>query len=124
MTLARSAPELIRRAYHRALAALPLRANPSEVPDPAGLTALGAAEIDGRTLVFATQAVRPRMWLVAEDDTGASTIGYLTGLVLGTPDLWVTDPGTWDWINTGETAAQIKHAATRIWHDCERTCDG
>ncbi|WP_026925413.1 hypothetical protein [Glycomyces arizonensis] len=123
MTAVRSAPEEIRRSYHRALAALPLRATPPEVPDPAALTVLGGAVIDGWTVAFATRASRPRLW-VCTGGEAPRTIGYLTGLVLGEPDLWVCDTDAWAWVNEGEVSAQLKAAATRLWHDCERTCDG
>lgn len=123
MTAVRSAPEFIRRSYHRALVALPLRAATAEPPPPQELTVLGTAVIDGRTVIFGTQASRPRLWVGTGGDA-PRTIGYLTGLVLGEPDLWICDHESWPWVNSGEVSAQLKAAASRLWHDCERSCDG
>ncbi|WP_100448062.1 hypothetical protein [Glycomyces xiaoerkulensis] len=118
----RTAPEAARRSYHRALVDRPLLATVPDPPDHRSLTVLGAARIGGRTVAFATEALRPRLWIVTEHDL-PHVIGFLTGLVHSRPDLWICDPDAWAWINTDTVSADIKAAAGRVWTDCRKECD-
>jgi hypothetical protein len=127
MSLRSATPARIRAHYLRAVQALPLKAPPpASPPEAAALTVLGAARIDGRTVAFATAADHPRLWIAVHSGSSSppSVIGYVTGLVVGRPDLWVTDADSWSWVSGADITAQIKNAAARVWFDCERTCDG
>ncbi|WP_100447819.1 hypothetical protein [Glycomyces xiaoerkulensis] len=118
-----TAPERFRRTYLGSLADLPLLTTVPEPPDPQSLTVLGAARIGIRTVAFATEALRPRLWIVAEHEA-PRVIGFLTGLVHARPDLWICDPESWAWINSDRISSDIKAAAGRVWTACRKECDG
>ena len=123
MSLSRYAPHQIRSRYLRALGALPIPAATVRPVDPKRLTVLGAAAIAGREIVFGTLADAPRLW-VAFNDTEPDLIGYMTGLVVGEPDLWVLDPAHQTWALEGDRTPQLKQAAARVWFACQRACEG
>ncbi|MCH7229562.1 hypothetical protein L0U85_01600 [Glycomyces sp. L485] len=41
-------------------------------------------------------------------------LGYVTGLVVGEPDLWVCEHSHRTWANQGSNAADIKRAAAQV----------
>ena len=123
MSLSRYAQHRVRAHYLRALKALPLPAPSIGPVDPARLTILGRDRIAGRAIVFGTHTDAPRLW-AAFHDTEPSLIGYLTGLVSGEPDLWVCDDTHRIWATEGNNTPDLKRAATRIWSDCTRDCEG
>lgn len=123
MSRLRNAPLEVRRAYQRALAALPAKSTVVYPPPLDTLIVVGAAVIDGRTLVFGVHSDHPRLWITTDSADGPNLLGHLTGLVNGEPDLWICDPEAWRWILKGDIAEQIEAAAVRIWEECLRDCE-
>ncbi|MCH7229649.1 hypothetical protein L0U85_02050 [Glycomyces sp. L485] len=117
----RYAPSRIRAAYGRALNRTPIPAQAVVAPDPAGLTVLGSANVAGRAVDFGVCADAPRLW-VTFGDTEPALLGFLSGLVLGEPDLWVCESAHLAW--AGTNAPGIKQAAADIWFDCQKHCEG
>ncbi|WP_026925345.1 hypothetical protein [Glycomyces arizonensis] len=111
----------IRRRYARALDDMPLLVQPTALPDPDRITVLGTAAVAGRGLRFGTQADLPRLW-VAFADVEPALLGYVAGLVVGEPQLWICDRAheSWALANTSE----VKRAAANVWFDCQRVCEG
>ncbi|MCH7232016.1 hypothetical protein L0U85_14290 [Glycomyces sp. L485] len=123
MSLSRYAPHQIRARYQRALSALPIPAASAAGIDPKRLTILGATSIAERQIIFGTLADAPRLWL-AFNDTEPDLIGYMTGLVVGEPDLWISDPAHQAWALEGDNTTLLKCAAARVWFACLRDCEG
>lgn len=124
MSRLRNAPLEVRRAYQRALAALPAKSTVVYPPQLDTLTTVGAAIIDDRSLVFGIHSDHPRLWITTDSTEGPNLLGHLSGLVNGEADLWICDHTAWPWILSGDIANQIEEAAVRIWHECIRNCDG
>ncbi|GAB3647068.1 hypothetical protein [Glycomyces tarimensis] len=123
MSRSRFAPHQIRTRYLHALTALPISVQLTDSPDPASLTVLGSETIANRTVDFGTIATAPRMWL-AFAATDPALLGYVTGLALGEPELWVCEATHRPWVLQGTNTRELKQAATRIWFACQRACDG
>ncbi|GAB3649420.1 hypothetical protein [Glycomyces tarimensis] len=123
MSPSRYALYRIRARYQRALNALPIPAVSVHPIDPKRLTVLGEATIAGRAIVFGTLAEAPRLW-VAFKDAEPGLIGYMTGLVVGEPDLWICDAAHRAWTLEGDNTPSLKRAAARVWFDCRRDCGG
>ncbi|THV40941.1 hypothetical protein [Glycomyces buryatensis] len=129
MSARRTSPQTIRHSYHRALAALPLRSTIAQLPDPLRLKTVGAAIVDDRTVVFGVHNNRPSLWMTAEHQPGSAeatvypsphlrrprVVGYVTGLVLGKPDLWVCDPESWNWVLGGDVSARTESNTAITW---------
>ncbi|WP_205324582.1 hypothetical protein [Glycomyces sp. YM15] len=124
MSRLRNAPLEVRRAYQRALAALPAKSTVVYPPELDTLITVGAAIVDDRTLVFGVHGNRPRLWITTDAREGPNLLGHLSGLVHEAPDLWICDHEAWPWILSGDIADQIEEAALRAWRDCIRNCDG
>ncbi|WP_026928854.1 hypothetical protein [Glycomyces tenuis] len=122
MSRSRTAPDRIRSRYLRALNALPLTvqlAHPIEVDR---LTVLGTHTIADRTVNFATMASAPRLWLAFADRTPA-LIGYMTGLIIGEPELWLCETAHRDWVLERDHTPRLKEAAAIVWFTCQQTCE-
>lgn len=124
MSRIRYAPLETRRAYQRALAALPVPTTVVFPPELDALTTVGAAVIDGRTLAFGVHGGHPRLWITSGGPEGPNLLGHLSGLVNGVPDLWICDHDAWPWILSGDVADRIEEAAVRVWGECVRDCGG
>lgn len=128
MSLSRYAPHRIRATYLRALKELPIPTAPPEAVDPSELTVLGRAWISKRRIVLGTLAEAPRLWL-AFTDHDPPLIGYVTGLVVGEPELWVFEDAHRAWATEGGNAAALKRAAAHVWFEVKhptgyRECEG
>lgn len=124
MSRFRNAPLEVRRAYQRALASLPIQSSVVFPPGLDTLATVGEAVVDGQTLVFGIHGDHPRLWITADSPEGPSLLGHLSGLINGTPDLWICDHDSWPWILSGDIADQVEAAALRVWQECLRECDG
>ncbi|MCH7232841.1 hypothetical protein L0U85_18570 [Glycomyces sp. L485] len=123
MSLSRYAPHQIRARYQRALNTLPIPAATAHTIDPERMTILGETTIAGRQIAFGTHTDAPRLW-VTLNDTEPDLIGYMTGLITGEPDLWICNPKHQTWTLEDDNTLKLKQAATRVWFDCQRDCDG
>ena len=118
---------------------MPVR--PADPPDPARLTLLGAASVGGRVVGFGTATSAPRLWMALEapaapaapagadrfaEARGAagSLLGYVTGLVVGEPELWVCEGAYREWVLDTANAQALKRAAARVWCSCIEECEG
>ncbi|MEU5154733.1 hypothetical protein [Glycomyces sp. NPDC021274] len=124
MSRLRNAPWELRRAYQRALAALPGKSTVVYPPDLSTLTTVGAAIIDDRTLAFGVDGDHPRLWITTDALEGPNLLGHFSGLADAAPDLWICDHSAWPWVLSGDIADRIEEAALRAWSDCTRNCDG
>ncbi|MDA1361204.1 hypothetical protein O1R50_16350 [Glycomyces luteolus] len=124
MSRLRNAPLEVRRAYQRALAALPAKSTVVFPPRLDALTTVGGVMIDDRALVFGVHGGHPRLWITTDSPEGPNLLGHFSGLVNEAPDLWICDHEAWPWVLSGDIAAQIEVAAERAWRDCIRNCDG
>jgi hypothetical protein len=124
MSRIRNAPLEVRRAYQRALAALPVQSSVVFPPDLDSLTTVGTAVVGGQTLAFGILRNHPRIWITADAPEGPTLLGHLSGVVNDVPDLWICDHESWPWILSGDIADQIEEAAVRVWQECLRDCDG
>jgi len=124
MSRIRNTPLEVRRAYQRALASLPVQSTVVFPPPLETLKTVGAAVIDGQTLAFGVHREHPRLWITVDTGDGPILLGHLSGLVNGTPDLWICDHDSWPWILSGDIADQVEAAALRVWQECVRDCDG
>jgi hypothetical protein len=121
----RTAPYRIRARYLRALKAMPLPVDLVDPPDPSRLTVLGTETVGERLVRFGTVSSAPRLWMaLASDETGPHLIGYVTGLVVGEPDLWVCEGAQRDWALETANADGLKRAAERVWSTCLQDCEG
>ncbi|WP_026923231.1 hypothetical protein [Glycomyces arizonensis] len=123
MSRSRYAPHRIRARYLRALAAAPIAVQLTDPIDPARLTVLDAHTIADRTVHFGTMASAPRLWLSFPDHEPA-LLGYMTGLTVNEPDLWLCEPAHRDWTSQGDNTSRLKEAAGLVWFTCQRTCEG
>ncbi|MCH7231839.1 hypothetical protein L0U85_13390 [Glycomyces sp. L485] len=121
--MSRFSPPRVRAAYAKALAQVPIPAQTVAAPDPSALTVLGSATIDGRAVEFGVCADAPRLW-VAFADAEPALLGFLSGLVVGEPDLWVCETTHLSWIRAGTNAPEVKRAAAKVWFDCQKFCEG
>ncbi len=96
---------------------------PTTVPDPGRLTVLGHDTVADRRIRFGTHAELPRLWIAFTDHRPA-LLGYVSGLVVGRPTLWISEPAHEPWAHEGATASELKEAAERVWASCLRVCDG
>lgn len=122
----RFAPHRIRAHYLNALKALPIPVSLADPPDPARITVLGTAAVADRTVRFGTIASAPRLWMTldAADDP---LLGYVTGLVVGEPDLWVCEGAHRAWVLNPDNTGELKRAAARVWFACvehSTECEG
>ncbi|WP_026923427.1 hypothetical protein [Glycomyces arizonensis] len=123
MSRSRHAPARIRARYLRALNALPIPTQLTNPIEPDQLTVLGTHTIADRTVDFGTIATAPRLW-VAFSSHQPALIGYLTGLIIAEPDLWLCEPAHREWILEDDHTARLKEAAAIVWHTCRYHCDG
>ncbi|MCH7230431.1 hypothetical protein L0U85_06115 [Glycomyces sp. L485] len=123
MSRSRFAPHQIRSRYLHALNATPIPVHLTDPPDPMSLTVLGTETIADRTVHFGTIASAPRMW-IAFNDINPALLGYITGLVVGEPDLWVCNETHRDWTLDGSNSRHLKQAAAKVWFACQRDCEG
>ncbi|GAB3659380.1 hypothetical protein [Glycomyces tarimensis] len=119
MSRAAHTPHRIRARYLRALRVLPLQAGLPGPIDPDRLTVLGTDTIAGRTVKFGTMTSAPRMW-IAFADIEPALLGYMTGLVVGEPDLWICETAHRDWVLEGDNTRRLNEAAAVVWFACER----
>ena len=123
MSQSRFAPHQIRTRYLHALNALPLAVRLADTPDAAALTVLGTATVADRTVHFGTTASAPRLW-IAVSGADPAMLGYVSGLVVGEPDLWVCNEAHRAWALQGANTRELKQAAARVWFACQRDCEG
>jgi hypothetical protein len=121
----RFAPHRIRAHYLDALKALPLPVSLTDPPDPSRLTVLGTETVGEHLVRFGTVSSAPRLWMaLASEGTEPHLIGYVTGLVVGEPDLWVCEGAHRQWALEAANSTELKRAATRVWFSCIQNCEG
>lgn len=123
MGVGRLAPHRIRAKYARALAEIPLPVRTGPSLGARALTMLGDATVDGRHLHFGTLADMPKLW-VAFAELDPPVLGYLSGLVSGSPELNITETSHLEWARSGGNTAAIKREAMVVWQAVQRECEG
>ncbi|WP_026928622.1 hypothetical protein [Glycomyces tenuis] len=123
------APHRIRARYLRALKSMPIPVSLADPPDPARLTVLGTEPVGDRLVHFGTVASAPRLWMALSGagpavEVDGRLLGYVTGLVVGEPDLWVCDGAHRDWVFDAANSRELKRAASRVWFSCVQDCEG
>ena len=128
----RFAPHRIRSRYLDALKATPIPVGLDRPPSVEQLLVLGTAEVAGCGLRLGTMpnstmpngaAPAPRLW-VAFDRIAPPLLGYVTGLIVGEPDLWICEDAHRAWALHGANTAEVKRAAARAWFSTLNECEG
>ena len=108
--------------------ALEVPTEPSETAGPAGPSdaaeAVESTESTGSAGVAgAGQSAEAGVAVESGLVTGC-LLGYVTGLVVGEPDLWVREGAYREWVLDTAHAWELKRAAARVWCSCIEECGG